>query len=267
MSIGWAQHGTGKEAEGPESLRKAVDTMQKLVDDNPDNITVHSYLADSHFALGNLLSQTGKPAEAEAEVRKALPLYQKLAGDNPAVTVFRSGLALTHSFLGRLLAREKRFPEAFTALETGLAIFPKLVDADPKDTRYKVLLGWSYACRGGARVRAGKPADAAADLRRAVEMWARVSPHLDTEMKYELARALALLAGLGGDAKSGVTKDEARTFADQSVAALADAVKAGWALPRELKERDFDALRGRDDFRNLVAELEAKVGPKAKPKD
>ena len=74
------------------------------------------------------------------------------------------------------------------------------------------------------------------------------------------------MAGLGGDAKSGVIQDEARTFADQS-AALAEAVKAGWALPSELKEPDFDALRGRDDFKKLLAEVEAKAGPKAKPND
>jgi hypothetical protein len=41
----------------------------------------------------------------------------------------------------------------------------------------------------------------------------------------------ALLAGLGGDAKSVATKDEAKTFADPSVAALADVVKIGWACP------------------------------------
>jgi hypothetical protein len=60
---------------------------------------------------------------------------------------------------------------------------------------------------------------------------------------------------------------EARTFADQSVAALAEAVKAGWALPSELNEPDFDALRGRDDFKKLVAEVEAKAGPRARHKD
>jgi hypothetical protein len=91
--------------------------------------------------------------------------------------------------------------------------------------------------------------------------------HLDHLPEVDRSRALALLAGLGGDAKSGVTKDEARTFADQSVAAIAGAVKAGWALPSELKEPEIDALRDRDDFRKLVAEVEAKAGPRAKPKD
>jgi hypothetical protein len=33
-----------------------------------------------------------------------------------------------------------------------------------------------------------------------------------------------------------MTADEARTFADWSVAALAAVVKLGWALPSELKE-------------------------------
>jgi hypothetical protein len=34
-----------------------------------------------------------------------------------------------------------------------------------------------------------------------------------------------------------------------------------------LKEPDFEALRGREDFRKLVAEVEAKSGPNAAPKD
>jgi hypothetical protein len=133
-----------------------------------------------------------------------------------------------------------------------------LARADPNHAFWRRTLGESHAFRGGARVRAGQPAEAAADLRRALELWARL-PRLDIEIQVERSRALALLAGLGGDAKSGVTKDEARTFADQSVAALADAVKTGWALPSELKEPDFDSLRGREDFQRLVAEVEKKA--------
>jgi hypothetical protein len=53
------------------------------------------------------------------------------------------------------------------------------------------------------------------------------------------------LAGLGGDAKSDVTKEEAKTFADQLVAALAAAVKRGAAVPSELREPDQGAVCGR----------------------
>ena len=43
------------------------------------------------------------------------------------------------------------------------------------------------------------------------------------------------------------------------LAALAAVVKTGWALPSELKEPDFDAVRGRADFQKLVAAVEAKA--------
>jgi hypothetical protein len=48
---------------------------------------------------------------------------------------------------------------------------------------------------------------------------------------------------------------------------LAAVVQRGWALPSELKKPDFDAVRGPAEFQKLFAELEAKSGPKAKPKD
>jgi hypothetical protein len=86
-------------------------------------------------------------------------------------------------------------------------------------------------------------------------------------MQEQRARVLSLLAGLGGDANSGVSKAEAAAFADQSVAALREAFSAGWGWPDELKEPDFAALRGRADFQKLVAELKAKAGAKAEPKD
>ena len=96
--------------------------------------------------------------------------------------------------------------------------------------------------------------------------WEKGKPE-ESDTLFERSRALVLLAGLGSDAKFGVTKGEAKAFADQSVAALADAVKAGWALPSELREPDFDPLRGRDDFQKLLAEVEARSGTQAKPKN
>jgi hypothetical protein len=51
---------------------------------------------------------------------------------------------------------------------------------------------------------------------------------------------------------------EAANFANQTVAALADAIKAGWARVDELQEPDFDPLRGREDFKKLLGELEKK---------
>src|SRR5262249_39131878 len=123
---------------------------------------------------------------------------------------------------------------------------------------YPLRLGYSHAFRGAAHARAGRPAEAAADLRRALELWAK-NKNGDSEDRFERARALALLAGLGVEAKSGVSAAEAAAFADQGAAPLRDAIQAGWGVLGELKEPDFDAVRQRDDFRKLLKELEAKA--------
>jgi hypothetical protein len=62
-----------------------------------------------------------------------------------------------------------------------------------------------------------------------------------------------------------VTKDEADAFADQAVAALRAALRAGWGWTEELKEPDFDALRGREDFQKLVKELAVKAAAGDQP--
>jgi hypothetical protein len=91
-----------------------------------------------------------------------------------------------------------------------------------------------------------------------MELWAR-APAPAVAIRFERSRALALLAGLAADPTSGVSAAEAKAFGDDAVAALRDAIGAGWARVPELAERDFDALRERDDFQTLVKELEQKA--------
>jgi hypothetical protein len=122
----------------------------------------------------------------------------------------------------------------------------------------------NHAVRGWARARAGKSAEAAIDLRRAVELLSRDTT-LTINHRFQRSQALAVLAKLGVDAKSGVKAAEAAAFADQAVAALHDAIQAGWAVPEELKEPEFDLLRKRDDFQKLQKEVEAKASNRAKP--
>ena len=199
-----------------------------------------------------------KLVEGAEECRKASDIIQKLVDDNPTNTGYQLDLANLQTNIGWVLDRQKRWPDAFTALERALVLRQKLAKAVPNNAVNNRGLGEIHTVRGGARARAGQPAEAAADLRKALELYAK-DPHLPNDFQVERSRALALLAGLGADAKSGVTKEEAKAFADQSVSALAAVVKTGWALPSELKEPDFDALRGRADFQKLVAEVQAKA--------
>jgi serine/threonine protein kinase/tetratricopeptide (TPR) repeat protein len=252
---------TGKQQEALTAWRKALIVSQRVAAANPAVVRIQYGLANIYDDVGWCLLNMGKPVEAAEAERKASDIMQKLIADHPAIILFQEKLANFQFNLGRALDRQKRLPEAFTALENGLVILEKFAKAHPNDDSCDRELGENYAFRGGARVRAGQPAEAVADLRRALELWATI-PKLDIEIQVERARALALLSGLGGDAKSGVSKDEARTLADQSVAALEKAIKTGWALPSELAEPDFDPLRGRADFQRLVADVRAKAETK-----
>jgi tetratricopeptide (TPR) repeat protein len=245
---------SGRQAEAEAELRRSLAILQRLGDENPDNQVV---LAGTHGKIGDVLSRGGKPTEALEAQRKALAIRQKWADSNLANNQFQPELAASHLAIGRLHAREKRFAEAFAAIETGLALCQKLADADPKRTDYVPQLGNSHAFRGWARVRAGQPALAAADLRRALELWAK-NPPQDIEMRFERGRVPALLAGLGKDPKAGVTAAEVAAFADRSIEALRESFAYGWNPLDELKEPAFDAIRDRADFKTLVTELEKK---------
>jgi serine/threonine protein kinase len=265
-NIGNVLLGTGKPAEAAKEYQKMLDIMQKLVDANPATTQFQQFLCYAHANIAIVLSKTERPAEALTEYEKALAIMQKLADANPAVPDFQRQLAKLHNYIGQLHAREKRFREALAALDRELAISQKLADAHPTITEYTSGLGYSHASRGKTNVRAGHAAEAAADLRRALALWDHdKGPSLETRL--ERARALALLARLGGEAKSGVTGTEAAVFADQAVAALRAALEAGWSEYDELKEPDFDPLRGRDDFKKLLTEVEAKSGSEARPKN
>ncbi len=212
----------------------------------------------SYEHLGSVLQRTGKPEEALTAYRQALTIAQNLARANPTVATYRRGLARAHNSLGQWLARQKQFAEAIPDLDAGLALCQQMTETDPKNTEAAWELVCGHAYRGWVLLQTGQRSQAAADLRCVLEIGSKCRTP-NAEDWFEGAWVLALLAGLGGDARSGVTKDQARTFADQSVAALAESVKTGYPLPRELKEPDFDALRGRTDIRKLVAEVEARA--------
>jgi serine/threonine-protein kinase len=256
MSVGLLD--TGRFQEALAAGREALEIIQKLVHDQPAVTDYQDMLAYVHNRIGVTHGKMGKPTESLEAYRQALLIQQRLVDTSPGNPHYQSSLSVYHTNVGLALGRLRRFAEAFAAFEAGLAIHRKLVEAEPDNKDLIEFLAAIYASCGAIRVRAGQPAEAAGDLRKALELWpdpARLQPQL----QFARLKTQALLAGLAGDAKSGVSKDEAKVFADQSIAALAVLLKTGWALPSELREPDFDAVRGRADFQKLVAEVEAKA--------
>jgi eukaryotic-like serine/threonine-protein kinase len=257
-NIGVVLERAGKLTEALRAHERARDVRQKLADADPAVPRYRIDLATSHYNIGVLLTKAGKLNEALRAYTKAGDIVQQIWDANPSIIQLGSRLGDILNQFGRRHGRLKQFPEALAALDQSLQLHKMLADARPNIRAYASQLSLSYATRGAVHVQAGHPAKAGIDLRRAVELWDKAGV-LDRATHIERARALALLAGLGSEPKSGVSASEAAAFAEQAVAALREAIDAGWAKVAELNLADFDALRPRDDFRKLVHELAAKT--------
>jgi tetratricopeptide (TPR) repeat protein len=218
-------------------------------------------LARGYSQLARLMDKIGDLREALAVHRKALAVRRELAAEPGADVETRLDVARSLRMLGHHLFYSGDFEGGLRATQEARDIAAALVAESPSAAA-RQQLAHSYHNIGTMLDYKGMPAEAMEAHRRSLAIRQKLvedNPASNVETQVERARALALLAGLGADAKSGVTKEEAKSFADQSVAALAALVKTGWALPSELRESDFDALRGRADFQKLFAEVEAKA--------
>lgn len=253
-SVGWELAEMKRTKEALELYEQARRIYVALAEAHP-GVTVHQIdLGLFHYNIARLLADTGDRGKALASYLESLAVRQKVAAANPTVNQFQQNLAASHNAIGLLHAKERRFPEALAALGEALGIRQKLVDANPGVAAFALDLGESYADRGWAQVRGGRPAEAAGDLRRALRLWAD-----DVGTRFERARVLALLAGLGGDAKAGVPTAEAAASGGQAVGLLREVFKTGELRLGWLKGPDWDALREREDFKKLLAELGKKA--------
>jgi hypothetical protein len=130
-----------------------------------------------------------------------------------------------------------------------------LVERFPKVHSYRRLLNSHYGVLAEVAWRQGRAAESVKMALLRQQLWENNPTEL-FRAGCELARAAALLG------KDRALPSEQRKKQDQyhslAVAALRQAVQAGFRDARKLRtERDLELLRPRDDFRALLAGLEA----------
>jgi serine/threonine-protein kinase len=239
---------TGRPTEAEAKYRTAVARLQKLADDNPAVTELRDRLAMNHGNLGWLLTGTGKPAEAEGEYRRALEILGKLSTDNPKVAAYRDAEANNCNNLSVVFRRSGRPAEARALCDRAVGLREALVGENPRGTHYRTGLAENLHNRGLALLAAGDRSAAAADLRRATELYA-AEPSLTGEHQYFFGCARAALSGLAG---SGVSAAEA----DAAMSVLRKAVVMGYrSLDRFRTDDALDPLRSRDEFRLLLMDV------------
>jgi tetratricopeptide (TPR) repeat protein len=256
MNLGNALRSMHRLEEALEEQRAALPLFQKVADANPGVPEKLQDLALCHWHIGHTLERLERPAEALAAYEQALSIRRAVAKAHATVTAYQDSVAGSLIEFGLYRARLGRFDEALANFDEAVAIRRQVADADA-GSEAAGKLSYGYADRGWAKFRAGRPAEAAADLRQAVEMWGREKPRSDWFSQYRQVRAFSTLAALAADPRSGVSAAEAAGFADRAVAALPKTVDSLW-LGR-MKDPEYDPIRDRPEFQKWFREQEAKL--------
>jgi tetratricopeptide (TPR) repeat protein/tRNA A-37 threonylcarbamoyl transferase component Bud32 len=252
----------GKPAEAEAECRTALAIDQKLAGDDPKKTFFRSLVAESRVSLGHVLLVAGKPGEAEAECRMALAIFQELAAENPDDAIAGDGVASSLVHVGDVDRLAGRTGEARSEYERAIALFELPVLQNPKGAWHRYMLVCALRRRGLILRDLGDPAGAAAEARRALGLCDRPGPQ-SVEQLVETACCHALLAGVAGRAGSGVTAAEGDEEARSAIKWLRRAIALGYRNVNELQiESALAPLRNLEDFKKLVAELEAKKSEK-----
>ncbi|HEV8072203.1 MAG TPA: serine/threonine-protein kinase [Planctomycetaceae bacterium] len=252
---------TGRLTEAEVQYRAGLAIVQKVVEENPASVQFRRSLAIERHNLGTLLLQTARPEEAEVECRASVSIMQKLADDNPTVTVFRDTLPHCLKALGDVLRSRGRAAEAVELYERTIAVAEPEVRKYPTDPEYVYCLVVPLWRRGLARRDLGDLAGAVTDIRRALQL-GKGLPQYYVRYVFERACSHAALAGLAERPGSGVSGLEGRAAATEAMKWLNRLAATGYRNVNELRiESAFDALRGREDYRKLMAELELEISP------
>jgi tetratricopeptide (TPR) repeat protein len=253
----------GRQDEARKALERCLTMRQQLAAETPKDRWNRNELARAHTNLASLDERAGKLAAAAAAYETALALREAVVREDPHTVEYRSGLASSLVETGRMLRRAGQLPDAASRLERAVTVANDIPTNHRSSSAIALILMQSPLELAMVRLAEGKPAKAADLLAKAV------AGHREDATLEELSTLAALHAQLARSAAASpdgkVGGGTAAEHADRAMAALRRAVDKGYGDVLRLKASDaYDPLRDRDDFKTLVAALEAKT---PKPRD
>ncbi|HKI36902.1 MAG TPA: protein kinase [Gemmataceae bacterium] len=265
----------GRALDGLKEVARASDTAKAI-----DRATIRL-----HFELGDsLLAIKGDATPfAHFQYMQAHELALGLLGANPESVEAQRDLADSHRKLGNVyLDMEDRgthpigndplkvtpmgriFPDGPSAAlfhyERSLELCQALAEADKTNSQTLRDLSVSHNKLGYVYLRLGDSKAALDSYQKALEIRERLANNTKDPIDlYDTACATALCVPL---ADKPETKEK---YAARAVALLRQAIAKGYKDAAHVKtDSDLDALRPRDDFKKLLADLEAATKPKDK---
>jgi tetratricopeptide (TPR) repeat protein len=254
MNLGQIEATKGRFDEAETALKEAVRLYGLLARSRPDaGPEDWQSLARSQALLGRVYLQTPRLGEAEEILQQSLQRFEKLAHDHPDVREFGYDLGHCHRLLANAADKSGRLDVALARYDKAIGILDDAVSQGYEAAR-RVGLG-ARVCRAQALAKQGDHARATED----VEDFARRDGLTNVNV-YDLACLCSLASTAAGRDDRLSPAERARLkahHAERAMDLLKRAVGMGYRHPAYMRaDHDLDALRDRDDFRKLIANLE-----------
>jgi serine/threonine-protein kinase len=239
-------------AEARSLLDQAIAIQEGLVAIAPTVPDYLSKLAQMCDALANFLRFRGDLDDAESVYRKELAYQARLAREHPRVTDYCFGHGQVLHNLADLLRERGRLEDALPLSREAVQILGGLYRSNPRNPDFR--RAYSYASWTLAQTHVERRDHRAAS--EAVAEYLRIEPN-GFEESFESAGFLCRCATLCREDPSVAERETlARAYADRAMEALRTAIRNGFRDPRPLQAAEpYGALRDRQDFRTLLAEL------------
>src|SRR5579864_1951558 len=193
----------GKEKEGENGLRAALDIQKQLTANNPTISQFQNDLARTYFNLGDLYAQSEPIARAEEPYQEAAKLWQSLVTNHPAVNSFRTNQAEALLALADVYRRSGDTPKAEQTCLQALDIERKLADSQKDIPQFQGDLARGYFALGDVYRSAHKMDKAEAAYQDGLRIQEKLAHDLPEVAHYqsELARSYHHLALLYAENK------------------------------------------------------------------
>jgi serine/threonine protein kinase/Flp pilus assembly protein TadD len=228
-------------------LEETLKLRREFARKDKDNPRARHDLALAEEKVGDLEREVGNLLAARNAYGRAVELAAPLARAESPTAAIRDDLAFFYLSLGDVRRELGEAGAAREAYENARKVLKPLVRAKRDSLGAKIGLAMVQARQGGHR----EAAEAAKEVRRL----ARDNP----DLLYKAACVYALSARAAAEA-NGPTNRASEGYAAGALQALRAAIAKGYRRVNLLKkDRDFDFLRDRRDFNELVAGLEVRV--------
>ena len=239
VALAYLQYNFGQSDKPLFACEQAIRLGKKLVDDNPTNSKFQDKVAQSYFTQAMVQCNLQQNQNAIKSLKIAVAIQEKLSRDNPAVTSFRHHQGKYLWSLGNLQCDSQLSDEGLESGQVARDILKELINKDPSQKQILPDLASSHLVVGKAFRQKGQRAEALSAFRESIPVFETVAQEDPGIKEYNRACYLVLCTTVIGDQKKGLTPEEKaqRTkYAGEAMAALRQAVAAGYANANEMNE-------------------------------